>query len=1551
MGDFFILVFAGLPSLDGVAAGLKVGSNPMVPVFVRDGGDLVKADGAIPAGSRWITVHPNGSDSKGVPVLVQEQKKGSGVWHVIGGAGGKLNYLKVRGVKSEAEYKQAAAEKQKAKRESHKEQRARDKELGLDKAKKAAREHISTQRIAAERGFVQSVGEAMGWSAEDMRFDEAAHADMSEAARNKARDKHHRDILKRAREAVDLQRRRLVADADAQRSAELGEIPLESDNEDQLSVDDLMPVKLPDGAGFAAGFRERAEQNGLTDEELKRELDGLRDSETAGMDEARRRAAIRRGEAAQLVRDELAKVKVEKPELKAKLADAKKAVELLKAEKKLRAIQKQARQAGKEVDSSEVEPKAYVLETGDVSDADIKQAVEDELRTARTRAFLSEIGKVDTTGESLGNHVAAGAYNSINSLAMAAGGASMLDRSAVDVLGVAGASQVLARKLRASLGKDVDRLAEGLEEFHTQHYMKLSQEAMREAHELQETAKELALGEAEHAGDILAAASINRQKREALAAAGKVLGQALGEMEANAALVMALKESGRDTLQVSMGRTRPEDAIRQVRALGLQAGDYKIEQAGGNTFLTLNAAGMDRVAGEADPENAARIRRNLDIMQGKLDEDDWLPAGFARRPDLCLDLKPGVAASLAKPMDFANPDMDGALRDYIGGRMADGDRPADILADIQSADFFGKAASTDDYRAALDRVAPNKSGEKSLARVERLEGVFQGYADDFVQRTYGDGVSSLNRQTFAVDDVAQDALHRALCDEPAGVSAYKPIGELTTKDQKALRDFFYKNVAHESEEGAALRAEYERLAGQEPEKSIVDMFGEETENPDWRAWKSQRDDLAEKLNASSLNWPKYATMMRGHEKAYEAVQDLIRSRVSQSFVKHFNTLNPERPMKLGRALVRGNLNHLDAVDPAAREKRLAQERELIDALREREGGRYASGRVADKLDAARDAKEAAAQAQMGFFASDSGDMFGGGDLFGHVESAEKPLAADERHTVGHAAERTIAGMVGVVGRNFNPNQPVKLFQPTMSGKSGAARQRAIKMVATNKRVVLGFGVGSGKTAIGLGAFTDLHAAGKVKKGVFIVPSIVQGQFGDEALRFLEPGKFNWHCEPGGGREGRMKAYKDSDTHFVVATHQSFRDDLLHMAAGQEGSSPEKIADKLDGLGKKERAAYIKSVLEKEGVAFDYVMADEAHGLLNRDGKENSRMSNVVEGVTDNAGYYVHASGDPVKNDASEIFDLLSKMDGERYKDRAAFMRKYGGDTQAAKDGLRREMARHLYAASITPDIQVDSRDIRVPLTDGQSAALSEVTKHVAAARVAKMEGRVDVGAMRALVPQAFDGVQESEHERIARGLSDSIGIIKQTAVRRVLDNHPGSGKLDAVSQAAHSRRGKPGVVFAHSLDAVESLKRRLEAEGHRVVTITGKDSAKDKAAKIRAFNPDKGERTADIVVASDAGATGANLQSGQWLMQYDTPMTAMTHAQRRGRINRIGQKNNIELLDLVAEHAEEDKARKRLKDKYGLRDLVTSPLDGLDDTGVAGFIRQRQAQQDQGGLF
>jgi len=385
--------------------------------------------------------------------------------------------------------------------------------------------------------------------------------------------------------------------------------------------------------------------------------------------------------------------------------------------------------------------------------------------------------------------------------------------------------------------------------------------------------------------------------------------------------------------------------------------------------------------------------------------------------------------------------------------------------------------------------------------------------------------------------------------------------------------------------------------------------------------------------------------------------------------------------------------------------------------------------------------------------------------------------------------------------------------------------------------------------------------------------------------------------------------------------------------------PENVmADRIQAMSREERAELIRDTLAREGIEADYVAVDEGHNLLNRQGKANSQMADIIDAVSDSASHYVLASADPVKNDASEVFDTLRKMDPNRYRDRDAFLRRYGVDTEAAKDGLRRELARHYYTASIASGVRAHRRQETVPLHPKDRARIEEIQRAAGAARLAKMEGRVDIAAMRILSPESFTNQPEEQHENIARRLQDAIGVVRDTALRRAIT---GQGKIDALAKIAAERKGRPGVIFAHHIDTVEAVAERLRQEGHRVATMTGKHGAKDKDRIKREFA--RGDH--DILICSDAGLIGANLQTGKWLVQMDTPMTAMAHAQRNGRIDRIGQTEDVELIDLLADHPEERIARDRLARKYGLRDIVTSPLDSLDDTGLAGLLARLRAGQ------
>jgi hypothetical protein len=127
---------------------------------------------------------------------------------VIGGAGGKLNMLKLRGVKSEGEYKGSAAANQAAKRKARKDMIASDKALGLHEAKEKARAELFEQTRKARQTFVRTVAQTMGWDASALALDTS---ELSPDAAKKAQRRHKAELLKKAGAAVDLPCVELVA--------------------------------------------------------------------------------------------------------------------------------------------------------------------------------------------------------------------------------------------------------------------------------------------------------------------------------------------------------------------------------------------------------------------------------------------------------------------------------------------------------------------------------------------------------------------------------------------------------------------------------------------------------------------------------------------------------------------------------------------------------------------------------------------------------------------------------------------------------------------------------------------------------------------------------------------------------------------------------------------------------------------------------------------------------------------------------------------------------------------------------------------------------------------------------------------------------------------------------------------------------------------------------------------------------------------------------------------------------------------------------------------
>lgn len=1484
-------------------------------------------------GERWITVHPHGPGTEGQPVKIRESQGSPGTWHVVGGAGGKLNYLRLTGVKSHEEYKAQAKDRAKDKRAKAKEQVSRDKELGLVESKKQIMGALRSDKEKHERRLVEQVAAAKGWTDYDLKPEHVEG--LSDRAKSAAILKHHRQLHRDATAVIRATRETLLLDAEARAEAQLGELSIHRDEPNVIGLTDLSPDPVDRGLGYQPSY-------GPKDDSIDDEVQEFKDKKKAERDPKEQAKTERMQESAQAVRDEVNQAQ-ESGTLSFGMRDTsavspEQALKVLAAEKQTKATLKQIQARKKEVQGSttEVQGKSYVIQTEPVSSEDVlKDLINDaaeRTRQDRATSFLSMVEhdpfeeQPEDHQEALTQHIQSGSAAMLSRISQQLTGVDILPREVVDVLGTAGAAQALAIAFHQNFPEEqIAKWADQLSQYHADNQGTVTEEAIGRAREAYDQAKEMVAESVESPSELAVANELNEKRITLLRSARETLGTTLGELEAMAALHYALQAKPAEETMVSMGGVSTETAIRQLKAIGLGKDDYDVDSDGTNHFALISGAGLGKVVRPIDPEDVAHVQGVNDILDGRNDEDGWLPAGMARRLENDFVDPERQAVAYAEPYHYSTAGAhDDDLKAYIGKRMADGHAVQDVYRDLFGASVLGHIPEGEHeaYFQALERVAPLYDEHNKPRPAESHQEAWEKFSEETLRGHYGESAVPIHQQRVLMDHPKTfEAIHRVIADDPTRGVAFVPTAELKPQEQATLRHVFESRFAAKESDAAMKEAMAE--IGEEPEKETEGLFGVQ-ENPEWHQYQARKQQIMADVKSRGLTWDKYLAMHGSRERAYQALQDVLKGESVQAFAKEYGRINKE-PLKLGRTVLTNNLSHLDAVNPAARESRLAEQREMTDRLRNRTQGKYASGGVKDKLDQARELSAITDQNQRTMFAVEPEDT-----------ERNLPLKEDERHTLGRTAEGQLSAMWGKVSRNFDPQRPVKLMRSKKMDGKFVNQQRAVKLIAHNKRMALALGTGSGKTAIGLGAFTHLHEQGKVKRGFYVVPSIVQAQFGSEAAAVLEPGKYSWWGKPDSPREERIAAYKDPKHHMVIATHQALRDDLVHLMANRAGVTEAEMAEQFKALPEDKQASTMKETMEAEGINPDFFFWDEGHGGLNRAGKEDSLLANTIDAFHRHVPYYVSSSADPIKNDLSELYSQLHKIAPDRFNNQQAFMAKYGLGTNASQDVLRRELRRYLLPGKVDPGIVATHHDEAVGLAEGQKASYDQVMEDYRTARKARQSGAVDLAAMKRLSPSSFDKQDPSTHEELAKRLQENLGIIRDGALDRVLnDTDPAqNAKSHKVLELANKYKaeGKPGVIFARSRKAIDHLHKMLTQEGHRVITLTGSDSAKEKGRKIAKFRPPTGkEPEADIMLASDAGATGANLQRGRYLIHYDMPHTAMTWWQRTGRINRLGQKHDVDIHTLATDTIHDAKKRKRLDRKSGLRESLTAPYESLSD--------------------
>jgi SNF2 family DNA or RNA helicase len=148
-----------------------------------------------------------------------------------------------------------------------------------------------------------------------------------------------------------------------------------------------------------------------------------------------------------------------------------------------------------------------------------------------------------------------------------------------------------------------------------------------------------------------------------------------------------------------------------------------------------------------------------------------------------------------------------------------------------------------------------------------------------------------------------------------------------------------------------------------------------------------------------------------------------------------------------------------------------------------------------------------------------------------------------------------------------------------------------------------------------------------------------------------------------------------------------------------------------------------------------------------------------------------------------------------------------------------------------------------------------------------------------------------------------------------------NAKFEGVAKVLQGSRDKL-VIFTQFRATLEFLARSIRGLGVRTSVFHGALSLREKEEAIAQFRD-----RSRVLVSTEAGGEGRNLQFCRLLVNYDLPWNPMRIEQRIGRLHRLGQQHDVRVLNFTARNTVEAYVLEIVHEKINLFRSVIGDLD------------------------
>lgn len=156
----------------------------------------------------------------------------------------------------------------------------------------------------------------------------------------------------------------------------------------------------------------------------------------------------------------------------------------------------------------------------------------------------------------------------------------------------------------------------------------------------------------------------------------------------------------------------------------------------------------------------------------------------------------------------------------------------------------------------------------------------------------------------------------------------------------------------------------------------------------------------------------------------------------------------------------------------------------------------------------------------------------------------------------------------------------------------------------------------------------------------------------------------------------------------------------------------------------------------------------------------------------------------------------------------------------------------------------------------------------------------------------------------------------------------GSGKLEQLLQIVRESQfsGRRVLIFSQFTKMLELIGRELTAAGMPFFYLHGQTPPQERTVICNRFNA----RERDLLLISlKAGGTGLNLMTADTVVLYDTWWNPAVEEQAADRAYRMGQKNDVQVIKLVARGTIEEKINELQEKKRHLIETILDPEEKM----------------------